>query len=50
MRPILGWAQYRTPVRHLYLCGCGTHPGGGVTAGSGANASREILRDLKTRQ
>lgn len=50
MRPILGWAQYRTPVRHLYLCGCGTHPGGGVTAGSGANASREILRDLKTRK
>jgi phytoene dehydrogenase-like protein len=50
MRPVLGWAQYRTPIRDLYLCGCGTHPGGGVTAGSGANAAREILRDLKSRK
>ena len=49
MRPILGWAQYRTPIDRLYLCGAGTHPGGGVTAGSGHNASQEIIRDLKRR-
>ncbi len=49
MRPILGWAQYRTPIDRLYLCGAGTHPGGGVTAGSGQNASQEIIRDLKRR-
>jgi phytoene dehydrogenase-like protein len=47
-RPILGWARYRTPIRGLYLCGSGTHPGGGITGGPGANASREILRDLKS--
>ena len=47
MRPILGWAQYRTPVPFLYLCGGGTHPGGGVTAGSGHNAAREIVKDLR---
>ncbi len=46
MRPILGWARYRTPVRGLYLCGSGTHPGNGLTGASGANAAREILRDL----
>jgi phytoene dehydrogenase-like protein len=44
MRPILGWAQYRTPIAGLYLCGAGTHPGGGVTGGSGQNAAREILK------
>jgi phytoene dehydrogenase-like protein len=47
MRPVLGWAQYRTPIEYLYLCGAGTHPGGGVTAGSGHNASREIVADLR---
>ena len=47
MRPILGWAQYRTPVAGLYLCGAGTHPGGGITGGPGQNAAREILKDLK---
>jgi phytoene dehydrogenase-like protein len=47
MRPILGWARYRTPIERLYLCGCGTHPGGGLTAGSGQNAAREIITDLK---
>ena len=46
-RPLLGWAQYRTPIKHLYICGSGTHPGGAMTGASGANASREILRDLK---
>jgi phytoene dehydrogenase-like protein len=49
MRPLLGWAQYRTPVRGLYLCGSGTHPGGGVTGAPGANASREIQKDLRGR-
>jgi phytoene dehydrogenase-like protein len=47
MRPVLGWAQYRTPIEGLYLCGSGTHPGGGITGGSGQNASREIVKDLK---
>ena len=49
MRPLLGWAQYRTPIRGLYLCGSGTHPGGGVTGAPGANASREIQKDLRGR-
>ena len=47
MRPVLGCAQYRTPIAGLYLCGAGTHPGGGITAGSGQNAAREIIKDLK---
>lgn len=46
-RPLLGWSQYRTPIAGLYLCGAGTHPGGGVTGLPGANASREILKDVK---
>jgi phytoene dehydrogenase-like protein len=46
-RPLLGWGRYRAPVPGLYLCGAGTHPGGGVTGLPGANAAREILRDLK---
>ena len=46
MRPVLGWARYRTPIAGLYLCGAGTHPGGGVTGACGLNASREILKDL----
>jgi phytoene dehydrogenase-like protein len=44
MRPLLGWGQYRTPIDGLYACGSGTHPGTGMTGGSGANAAREILR------
>jgi phytoene dehydrogenase-like protein len=48
-RPFIGWAQYRTPIKNLYLCGAGTHPGGGVTGAPGLNASREILKDLKRR-
>jgi phytoene dehydrogenase-like protein len=48
MRPMLGWAQYRTPIRGLYLCGSGTHPGGAVSGHSGANASRAILADLRS--
>src|SRR5438309_4751404 len=46
-RPLIGWAQYRTPIEGLYLCGAGTHPGGGVTGACGANASREIVKDMK---
>jgi phytoene dehydrogenase-like protein len=46
-RPMFGYARYRMPVRGLYLCGAGAHPGGGITGGPGANAAREILRDLK---
>jgi phytoene dehydrogenase-like protein len=46
-RPIPGYAQYRAPIRGMYLCGSTTHPGGGVMAAPGANAAREILRDLK---
>ncbi len=47
MRPLIGWARYRTPVKGLYLCGSGTHPGNGITGASGANAAREILKDLR---
>jgi phytoene dehydrogenase-like protein len=47
MRPLLDWARYRTPIQNLYLCGSGTHPGVGLTGGSGANAAREILKELK---
>ncbi|MCW8845454.1 MAG: NAD(P)/FAD-dependent oxidoreductase [Gammaproteobacteria bacterium] len=46
-RPFPGYAQYRMPVRNLYMCGSSTHPGGGVSAACGANAAREILMDLK---
>jgi phytoene dehydrogenase-like protein len=48
-RPLIGWAQYRTPINGLYLCGAGTHPGGGITGGPGANAAREIIKDLRKR-
>jgi phytoene dehydrogenase-like protein len=47
-RPLIGFAQYRTPISRLYLCGAGTHPGGGITGLCGANAAREIARDVKT--
>jgi phytoene dehydrogenase-like protein len=47
MRPLLDWARYRTPIQNLYLCGNGTHPGAGLTGGSGANAAREIVKELK---
>jgi phytoene dehydrogenase-like protein len=47
LRPVPGWAQYRTPIAHLYLCGAGTHPGGGVTGAPGYNAAQRILRDWK---
>jgi phytoene dehydrogenase-like protein len=47
MRPVAGWARYRTPVRGLYLCGSGAHPGGGVMGAPGYNAAREMLRDWR---
>jgi len=47
MRPVSGWSQYRTPVDGLYLCGAGTHPGGGVTGAPGHNAAHQVLRDWK---
>jgi phytoene dehydrogenase-like protein len=47
LRPVPGWAKYRTPLRGLYLCGSGTHPGGGVMGAPGFNAAREILKDWK---
>jgi phytoene dehydrogenase-like protein len=46
MRPIPGFAQYRTPIAGLYLCSASTHPGGGVTGLNSRSASRQILRDL----
>jgi phytoene dehydrogenase-like protein len=48
-RPVLGYADYRSPVPGLYLCGAGAHPGGGVTGAPGHNAAREILRDFRLR-
>ena len=49
MRPVRGYADYRTPVAGLYMCGAGTHPGGGVTGANGRNAAREVLRDSRRR-
>jgi len=47
MRPVLDWARYKTPVRGLFLCSSGTHPGNGLTGASGANAAHEIIRELR---
>lgn len=49
-RPMLGYADYRAPLKGLYMCGAGTHPGGGVTGAPGHNAAREILRDWRRRR
>ncbi|WP_225773141.1 NAD(P)/FAD-dependent oxidoreductase [Inquilinus sp. Marseille-Q2685] len=49
-RPVLGHGDYRAPVPGLYMCGSGTHPGGGVTGAPGHNAAREILADFKRRR
>jgi len=49
-RPLIGWAQYRTPIKGLYLCGAGTHPGGGISGGPGRNAARELIKDLKAKR
>ncbi|MGH6926409.1 MAG: phytoene desaturase family protein [Propylenella sp.] len=50
LRPMLGYADYRTPIPGLYICGSGAHPGGGVTGAPGHNAAREILRDVRRRR
>lgn len=47
-RPVLGHADYRGPLAALYMCGAGTHPGGGVTGIPGHNAAREIIRDFRS--
>jgi phytoene dehydrogenase-like protein len=47
LRPAPGWAQYRSPIRNLYMCGSATHPGGGIMGASGRNAAMEILKDRK---
>jgi phytoene dehydrogenase-like protein len=47
MRPVRGYADYRTPIKGLYLCGAGTHPGGGVTGANGRNCAREVLREVR---
>jgi phytoene dehydrogenase-like protein len=49
MRPVAGWARYRTPIRGLYLCGSGAHPGGGVMGAPGYNAAKAILKDAGLR-
>ncbi|MCP4426566.1 MAG: NAD(P)/FAD-dependent oxidoreductase [Chloroflexi bacterium] len=46
MRPVARWSRYETPIENLYLCGAGTHPGGGVTGAPGYNAAGEILKNL----
>jgi phytoene dehydrogenase-like protein len=47
LRPVPGWAKYRTPIRGLYLCGPGAHPGGGLMGAPGNNAASEIQKDWK---
>ena len=47
LRPAPGWAQYRTPVRNLYMCGSATHPGGGIMGAPGRNAAVKLLSDWK---
>jgi phytoene dehydrogenase-like protein len=49
-RPVLGHADYRSPIRGLYMCGASTHPGGGVTGAPGHNAAREIVKDFRWRR
>ena len=46
LRPVVGYADYRMPVRNLYLCGSGAHPGGGVTGLPGRNCASEILKNI----
>jgi phytoene dehydrogenase-like protein len=50
MRPVPGWARYRTPIEGLYLCAAGTHPGGGVMGASGRLAALELLKDSNKRR
>lgn len=46
LRPAPGWAQYRTPIRNLYMCGSATHPGGGIMGAPGRNAAQRILKEV----
>lgn len=50
MRPVAGWARYRTPIRGLFLCGSAAHPGGGIAGGAGRNAARIVITHLKNRK
>jgi phytoene dehydrogenase-like protein len=50
LRPVPGYAQFRTPIRNLYMCGSATHPGGGIMGAPGRLAALEILKDVKTPQ
>lgn len=50
MRPVPGYGRYQTPIENLFLCGAGTHPGGGVTGAPGYNAAREVIRGLRRRR
>jgi phytoene dehydrogenase-like protein len=45
LRPAPGWAQYKTPIRGLYMCGSATHPGGGIMGANGKNAAEKVLDD-----
>ena len=47
LRPVPGWAQYKTPIKNLYMCGSATHPGGGIMGANGRLAALEILKDIK---
>src|SRR6201997_1846025 len=47
LRPVPGWAQYRTPIKNLYMCGSATHPGGGIMGANGRLAALEILKDVR---
>jgi phytoene dehydrogenase-like protein len=47
LRPVPGWAQYRTPIKNLYMCGSATHPGGGIMGAPGLNAAKKILSEWK---
>jgi phytoene dehydrogenase-like protein len=47
LRPVPGWAQYRTPIKILYMCGSATHPGGGIMGANGRLAALEMLKDSK---
>ena len=47
LRPAPGWAQYRTPIKSLYMCGSATHPGGGIMGAPGRNAALQMIKDLK---
>jgi phytoene dehydrogenase-like protein len=48
LRPVPGYAQFRTPIKNLYMCGSATHPGGGIMGAPGRLAALEILKDVKT--